>query len=691
MTLKRLIAGSVLLLAILAGLAACGGTSDSAEPFRRLIILHTTDEHSYQLGVGPEVDDYPPSGAAGEGTLTGGTGRRATIFAIERAKAEQSGAAHVTFSSGDNMMGTLFEAASMRAAPDYRAMKQLGYHAGTFGNHDFELSPGFLAASIRRAQASGGMFPIVATNITFAGTPADAPLAALFDETGTDMSKPIRRWHVMTASNGIRIGLVGIMGGHAAYDAPGKYPVTFSRAASGRDDDFDGILQTIYGEVQPVVDYLRTVQKVDLVIALGHTGTDPANPGTGESFDIARNVTGIDVFLSGHTHMKVGPVLVRNPKSGKDVILIESGRYGDSVGKLSLVLDGEGNVTMERDNSLIIPVTGTIPADPSLRAIVDESIRVLEAEPEHGGSGPSMLERTLSQIEGETVVHDPAVTGDLFFRTLGRTSFALPLRKAPVETPLLRLLSDAFLHVVNGISPTRISMIVHGITRDGIWLGKNRTISFADVFRIFPMGQSPLTPDIADYTPGFPLTRFAISASELKVILDMSIAAAYGSTEGIDNFMVPSGLRYEFDSDRQAFDPSDPLNPDRGLITRLIVASDPSAPDNLDTVIYDRTQGGWLINPAVTFFSMAVDYDIALFAGSKGISLRNPENINEIYPLPPLGAVVKRPDGTEQKSYEALGSYIVGVCRANGGYLPDRYGPDTPARRVICTGTQCRQ
>jgi hypothetical protein len=51
-----------------------------------------------------------------------------------------------------------------------------------------------------------------------------------------------------------------------------------------------------------------------------------------------------------------------------------------------------------------------------------------------------------------------------------------------------------------------------------------------------------------------------------------------------------------------------------------------------------------------------------MFAKSKGVTLRNPEDLTEAYPFPPLGAVVKRSDGAEQKSYEAAASYIFNQC-----------------------------
>ena len=95
---------SVLLFSALA--MACGGSSSSNKPSRKLVILHTNDEHSHLVGYGPEVDDFPTAAAAGSG-ITGGAARRMVILKAERDAATAGGADSLTVSAGDNMMGTV--------------------------------------------------------------------------------------------------------------------------------------------------------------------------------------------------------------------------------------------------------------------------------------------------------------------------------------------------------------------------------------------------------------------------------------------------------------------------------------------------------------------------------------------------------------------------------------------------------
>src|SRR5438045_1312773 len=112
----------VLLFSALA--LACGGSNN--RPSRKLVILHTNDEHSHLVGYGPEVDDFPTAAPAGSG-ITGGAARRMVILTQERDAAKAGGADTLTVSAGDNMMGTLAQIAATTISPDYRILKVLGY------------------------------------------------------------------------------------------------------------------------------------------------------------------------------------------------------------------------------------------------------------------------------------------------------------------------------------------------------------------------------------------------------------------------------------------------------------------------------------------------------------------------------------------------------------------------------------
>src|SRR4051812_45641724 len=189
-----------IMLVVVCALAACSGGSDS----RRLVLLHTNDEHSHLLGVGPELDEFPiVATRTGTGSIVGGASRRATILAQERQKAKDAKADSLTVSAGDNLIGTLAQLTATVNAPDYKVMSLLGYHVTAPGNHESDFGPATLAQVINAATAAGAKVPIVASNIHFTrnASAGDATLAALFDETGTSTGVPIHRFLVLTTPN----------------------------------------------------------------------------------------------------------------------------------------------------------------------------------------------------------------------------------------------------------------------------------------------------------------------------------------------------------------------------------------------------------------------------------------------------------------------------------------------------------
>ena len=67
------------------------------------------------------------------------------------------------------------------------------------------------------------------------------------------------------------------------------------------------------------------------------------------------------------------------------------------------------------------------------------------------------------------------------------------------------------------------------------------------------------------------------------------------------------------------------------------------------------------------------------FATSFGIMLQNPDGTGAVF-ASPTEAILKRPDGTEIKDYEATASFLVSQEWAGGGTLPSRWDASaTPA------------
>lgn len=671
-------------------LVACGGKLTD----RKVVILQTTDEHSALLAIGPEVDDYPPSTAPGDGKLVGGIGRRSTLLNRERAQAAKDGATTFTFSSGDNFTGTLFQAAGLTVAPDLRSLKAMGYDATTLGNHEFDNGPAYLAGMIATAHAKHGLPQIVASNMVLsAASPSDDDgLKALTAAKAIQPSLVISR-------DGLKVGVLGVLGKTAAGDAPLKAPVSFLQDAA------------LYAQLQAAVKDLRDKEQVDLVVVLAHAGTDPSSPTAGDSPQIALNVPGIDVVLSGHTHTFTAPYTVTNPTTGKPVVIVEPAWDGSRVARLNLTLKKDHSVVLDTTQSQLLVVDSTLPADPAMQPLVDEAIRSLEGDLEWSGGSQSMLERTLSVLEGAPVTNDPAVLGDLYFHVLGRTTFDLP-RVLRQESGCLRLAGDAFLATSNlmpagkpGWMP-EVGLTAFGIVHDGLRVGESGRITLADAFRTYSNGMGP---DLAGHeTPGFPLVRMALPLAELKMIFELTALTPDMDVNFADNFVLPSGASFSFDRTLPPMDLANPTDPTKGRVTRITLAA-PAAPGTLmdpdvpGLVVFDTANpawapyGGW--NPSNPYgyplcayvpVTVTTDMYMALMSTALGLPIfsptQDPATIGDpAYALDTAdlpGLILWREDGSTVKPFEAYAAYVASICAGNGGYLPARYA-DPTATRVV--------
>jgi 5'-nucleotidase len=660
------------------------GAADSAASARRLVILYTNDEHSHQLAFAPELDDFPAATTAGTGKLHGGVARRAALLTSERAAATGSGAATLTLSAGDNVMGTLLEVSFAQAASDFQLMKALGYDVTCLGNHEFDFGPKALAAALKQAKAGGGLVPTVSTNIHFSATdPGDDDLAAVYSDT-PDPTKLVEKYHVLTTTNGIKIGFFGIVGASAAYDETPKAPVTFSLGGSKDEQKTAEVLQAIYADVQPTVDTLRNVEKVDLVVALSHSGVDLDTPSNGEDYQIAQNVSGLDVIISGHTHSKMDAPLTVAGKSG-NVIVVQGGAFGQWLGRLDLTLGTDGKLSFDAANSKLLPIDDTIvPVTGPIAQVPLDAIKALEQTP-FGGGNASFLEAELTRIEGAPVTHDANNVGSLFFRPEGTAPFdvvgnpnLLPFR----ETPLLVLTADAILAASDAYSGdvTDVAIEASGVIRGDLPKGKTGTLDFADLFRILPLGRGP------DGSIGYPLVHAYLNWWELKAAFEVS-----ASLSSSDVFLVPSGMRVHFDTTRPVLDLSkDPTDPANGRVTLIEELVDHTNPDGTYKVVFDASKAGqsaWMAGGAFAGVAVATNLYIASFAASKGITLKD----KNLQAITLAAAVISNPDKSETKDFEAFAAYVRAQSMANSGMLPSRYDatqmPD--ARRMICAGPMC--
>jgi 2',3'-cyclic-nucleotide 2'-phosphodiesterase (5'-nucleotidase family) len=655
----------------------------------RLAVLFTTDEHSHVFAAAPEVDDFPLPTTAGSGSLKGGVARRATLLANERAAGALRGVETITVSAGDSNQGTLAAVLLTQTNPDLALEKLLRYDAIAIGNHDFELGLPALAAAIVAAPPAppapipplpATATPYVLTNVTFdAVSTADDAVAALYGEKGA--GKPIERARVITTAGGLKVGIVAALGRGAASSSALAAPITFTSGINPLDPTkAAAALDAIALQLQTAIDDLRSTDAVDAVVLLGHggIGVTPALPGDDEL--LAAKLKGVDLVVSGHTHLAPDAVRYVADLDGRQVPIMQPAPYGSEVGRAELVIHAAGRPTLDAGANrtrFIAADDRILPSqDPTLLYVLATVVGGLESVDVAALGGMTFLEANLSVITGGLVADDPAVLGDLYYYGLGSTTYDL-IGLGTGETNGSDLDTDAMLAAADALVTTaepKIALQNRGAIRGDLVAGKTGALSFADVYRVVPNGGDPV-----EGSPGYPLVHVYISVLEVIGALDQTAKKA---VEDGDFFLVPAGLKYEYDTN-----PARPIGTPGSWIKR-VARTDAAGAET--QVLYDETLTPPLRVPTTTLIPTVATLYTASFAQFAGVNLRDSAG-NVI--ADPTTAILKRGNGSHVKDYQALAKYVRDQCIANTaapGFLPARYGDPVP-RRALCTGPLCQQ
>ena len=255
-------------------------TSTTKDLTGHIVILHTNDVHGGIAG-------YAKLAAAKESYTT-------------------SGAYTLLVDAGDYIQGDPTVSAS-QGKTAIELMNSTGYDAATVGNHEFDY--GYANLKTISAQAN---FPILAANVQYNG-------ATSFDSHT-----------IFTAANGKKIGVFGLETPETATKAhPAKIQgVTF---VGGQD---------MMKLAQTEVDTLKAAG-CDYVICLGHLGIDAESTGN-RSIDVLNAVTGIDVFIDGHSHSTLDQIKATTNGTGKvgNAYLTSTGTKLANVGVVDIAPDG---------------------------------------------------------------------------------------------------------------------------------------------------------------------------------------------------------------------------------------------------------------------------------------------------------------------------------------------------------------
>ncbi len=280
---------------------------------RDLTILQLNDSHGY-FELHPELFW---EGGREVYNNAGGYARISTLF--ERIRDERRGSV-IALDNGDTIHGT-FGAVQSRGEEMVPVLNHLAFD-GMTAHWEFAYGPSQFERIVGRLQ-----YPMLAINC--------------YRTSNGELSFPP---YTVIERNGLRVGVIGI----AATIVDKTMPAHFSeglRFTLGKD------------ELPGYISKLRDEERADLVVVLSHLGYP-------QELQLAEDIDGIDVLLSGHTHNRLYEAVVVN-----GAIVIQSGCHGSFIGRLDLKVSDRGVKGFRHE---LVTVEESIEPDPATEDMIDK-------------------------------------------------------------------------------------------------------------------------------------------------------------------------------------------------------------------------------------------------------------------------------------------------------------------------------
>jgi len=279
----------------------------------QVTLLQMNDSHGY-LELHPELFW---AGDRAEYLMAGGYARIAALLdAVRDARPGRV----LAFDCGDTIHGT-YPAVQSEGETLVPVLNALGFDAMT-AHWEFAYGPEQF-----RKVARGLDYPVLAANC--------------YDDSSGDLVFPP---YTICETDGLQVGVIGI----AATIVDKVMPKSFS----------EGIHFTLGNEELPgYIARLRDDEGVDLVVVVSHLGFP-------QEVKLAREVDGIDVLLSGHTHNRLFEPAVVN-----ETIIIQSGCHGSFLGRLDLTVENRRVTKFDHD---LIVVGEAIRPHPEVEEMIGE-------------------------------------------------------------------------------------------------------------------------------------------------------------------------------------------------------------------------------------------------------------------------------------------------------------------------------
>lgn len=458
-------------------------TEGSEEVF--FTVIHTNDEHSALIPHTSSTDNIQGE----ENPSVGGYARLSTLVnQIRQEKAEVDESVFL-FSAGDFIGGFAYSWLVPRIIPvEMDMIHRLGYDAVVIGNHEFDYGTDVLAEYLVEAgyPQAHEITAVLSTNISF---DENHPLE--------DMGL-YKNTHIIETNEGVKIGLLGIIGDDAVEVTADPDPVIFL-------DRFESAKNAVI--------QLKD-SGADIIIALSHSGVD-------EDEELAQQVPGINVIIGGHCHTALYEPVVVN-----ETIIVQTGEYLENAGVLELAYDPENKTLRTRNEetgqNYLVRLGSEIPKDPEILEIIDYYTEQLNYIVNYmtGGKFKDVL--------------DTVIISD----------FPLEDKPEMKETNFGNFITDAMRLVTWEKTGERVDVAIqaNGSIRGRLTPGSTEyskgKISFYDISSLVGLGYG------SDGYAGYPIVSFYLTGEELRRVLEVAVLLP----TLMDNkyYLQISGLSYDF-------------------------------------------------------------------------------------------------------------------------------------------------
>lgn len=463
--------------------------------------------------------------------------------------------------------------------PVIRAMNQMGFDAGTLGNHEFNYGLSFLDICM-----AGANFPFVSANI------ARGTLGA-HGRADKGYIKPymILDREVTDEAGGkhkLRVGVIGF--------TPPQIMMWDEKNLKGNVETRD-----IVEAATAWVPEMREAG-ADIVVALAHTGIAPGNPqGKDENAALyLSRVPGIDAILTGHQHQVFpGPNYARI--DGADIVkgtlngvpTVMGGFWGNHLGQIDL--------TLQKDGGKFRVVEHKVGAIPIFKREAGKTVPLVEAKPAITAAIKPEHDATLAYVR----------------KPVGQTTVRLETYFALIaDSPALQIISDAqFWYARPALAKTaHAALPLLSAVAPFKAGGRGGPNAYTDV----PSGEIAIR-NVADiYVFPNTLKVVKVTGAELKDWLERSAGIFYQIKPGAEeqvlinpafpayNFDVVDGVSYKIDPSQPSKFDGDGKLIDAGAsrIVDLAYQGKPVQPGDMFAVVTNnyRASGGGTFAGAVS-------------------------------------------------------------------------------------------